>query len=274
MNYFLNDTNLSPTFEWNEHHFFKINPPLPTVQTGLTDLILHNHYYQYLPMVWLAWAKLKPTKHATSSHNTKRSQHNKIQKTAVRQLLQQLIHHYHSDFNWDKNSIESTWLDESQYPYRLKPINYYISFSHSADTVCCAISPTPIGIDIELSDVPFSIAKRFYHNDESKWIRSLDEYDQQQASNLLWMLKEATIKRYSDAHIEANLIKGLKRNLSLPAQQLLLQSKRNYSANVDSQIGSSICHTSFTINPSDKIEEYLSPIHYVYFKSVNFVIAI
>lgn len=67
--------------------------------------------------------------------------------------------------------------------------------SHSGDWVVCAIDDSPVGIDVEkFADIDFSIAKRFFSEQEC-----LDLYMRQGGARLsyffdLWTLKESYIK--------------------------------------------------------------------------------
>lgn len=155
----------------------------------------------------------------TISYDTGKSKQLNNQKAAVRQLLYQIIKT--ARLNTD---IDNIMLDETKYPYRLKPNGYFVSFSHSRNRVACALCRNKsIGIDIELNPVPLSIAKRFYSANEIDWINSLEVHSKQTAINLLWMLKEATIKR----DIDKNLMTGLTKDLKTTAEQLLIPTNTN-----------------------------------------------
>lgn len=199
---------------------------------------------------WVATAQFSSPKTSSSKtrHTNAPAKHNHhLQKYAVRQLLDSLIQQItkpnhlagrsitnnpsHQNLNGSQikqatRHIEhhELWLDESHFPYRLQPAGYYVSFSHSKNTVACAISKhKPIGIDLELNPVPLKIAQRFYSEPEKDWLDSLDGLYQQQATDLLWMLKEATIKKISANNAKSTLMSGLKHNLLWPAHQLLNQ---------------------------------------------------
>lgn len=155
-----------------------------------------------------------------------------IQRQAVRQLfyslMSQLLQHcqfyYLEPSSINLFSTCGLSLQQSSYPYRILPFNYYICFTHSADKVSCAIHKhRPIGIDIEKHPVSLSVAQRFYDKQEIRWLLSLDVEIQPQALNLLWMLKEATIKISQKEN--KHLLSGLKTNMLLPAKQLLQLDK-------------------------------------------------
>jgi len=114
-------------------------------------------------------------------------------------------------------------LDESRYPYRLQPLGHTVSFSHSQNTVACALSTVgAIGIDIEQNPIPTKIGQRFFSHDEQNWLQQLPITEQQQALNLLWMLKEAHGKyQVAASATTANLMHALGVDLLLPAQALI-----------------------------------------------------
>ena len=234
---------------------------IPTAGAAYAQII-DNHYFGFgisgniQPLndvsteFWVATAQFSSpkTRHSKSSHTNIPAKHNHhLQKHAVRQLLDSLIQQIakpdelaclsvtenpsHQTLNSSHiqqatRHIEhhELWLDESNFPYRLQPAGYYVSFSHSKNTVACAISKyKPIGIDLELNSVPLKIAQRFYSDPETDWLDSLNGSYQQQATDLLWMLKEATIKKSSSNNAKSTLMSGLKQNLLWPAQQLFNQ---------------------------------------------------
>ena len=152
----------------------------------------------------------------------------KAQKYAVRELLFQLVFEimkarvftYNECNNVDLLKVSGLRLVESSYPYRLLPFNYYVCFTHSDNKIACAIhTKKAIGIDLEINPVSMKVAQRYYTLEEKKWLAQLDNDDLPQALNLLWQLKEASIKQ-STAN-NANLISGLKESKLPAAQQLM-----------------------------------------------------
>lgn len=152
----------------------------------------------------------------------------KAQKYAVRKLLFQLIFEmmkgwvftYIDCNNVDLLKVSGLKLIESSYPYRLLPFNYYVCFTHSDNKVACAIhTKKAIGIDLEINPVSMKVAQRYYTLEEKKWLAQLDNYHLPQALNLLWKLKEASIKQSTTNN--ANLLSGLKASKLLAAQQLM-----------------------------------------------------
>ena len=166
---------------------------------------------------------------------------NKLQKYAVRKLLYQWVfkrfekagfqyidNHREIYSNSDKASKpyhllsqQYLILSDANFPYRLLPFNYYVCFSHSGNKVTCAINKyCPIGIDTEINTISMQVAERFYSSEEVKWLQQLNPNQQPEAMSVLWMLKEALIKKTMAN--KANLLSGLKINVLLPAQNLLL----------------------------------------------------
>lgn len=158
-----------------------------------------------------------------------------LQRYAVRKLFYKLLfklfeshpfHYVNPELEYESIRLlplKGLILNQSDYPYRLLPNNCYVCFTHSGNQVACAINKSqPIGIDLETHQVSLKIAKRFYNPKEIDWLLTLNTPQQNQALNVLWMLKESTIK----THIadKAKLIKGLKLNLLLAAQQLMSDS--------------------------------------------------
>lgn len=80
-------------------------------------------------------------------------------------------------------------------PLLIKPKGKYFNISHSGEWVLCGVSETPIGIDIEggiVEVVP--IAKRFFSEEENKYIDSHLLCDRYDAFFQIWTLKESYIK--------------------------------------------------------------------------------
>ena len=118
------------------------------------------------------------------------------QRQGVRLLLQQLL---------DKLALSDT-LDESNFPYRLVKSGHYVCFSHTggksktinatlSSTVAVAISPhRPIGVDVEVNNVAWHVAKRFYSDSEISILQSLPIIQRNTIAKLLWQIKESFIK--------------------------------------------------------------------------------
>lgn len=152
----------------------------------------------------------------------------KAQKYAVRELLFQLVFEimkarvftYNESNNVDLLKVSGLRLVESSHPYRLLPFNYYVCFTHSDNKIACAIhTKKAIGIDLEINPVSMKVAQRYYTLEEKKWLAQLDNDHLPQALNLLWQLKEASIKQSKTNN--ANLLSGLKESKLLAAKKLM-----------------------------------------------------
>lgn len=143
----------------------------------MPTLTLHHIYYTQLdPMSWCLTAHI-----VEQQPYTKRQQ----QRNGVRQLLQLLL---------DKLGITDS-LDDSCFPYRLSNSRHYVCFSHSVNKIAVVISTRrAIGIDIEVQDIAWHIAQRFYHPSEIAILAELPIEQRAIISKLLWQLKESFIK--------------------------------------------------------------------------------
>ena len=129
------------------------------------------------------------------------------QRAGVRLLLQSLLNKLHI--------IDS--LDESDFPYRLINSQYYVCFSHTSasskkshttpkhekllDTVENKVAVIisrhrAVGIDIEINEVAWHIAQRFYHSNEIAILQRLPMIQRNNIVKLLWQIKESFIKIY------------------------------------------------------------------------------
>lgn len=187
----------------------------------------------------------------------------KVQKHAVRKLLFQLIFEKIKDgvFTYvecnhvDLLKVSSLRLVQSSYPYRLLPFNYYVCFTHSANKVACAIHIKQIiGIDLEINPVSMKVAQRYYTLEEKSWLSKLDNDRLPQALNLLWQLKEASIKQTKANNV--NLLSGLKESKLFAAKKLMLKSAKNQDRTtnisiINKQITPKIYHYQDLKNPEN-----------------------
>ncbi|WP_296206359.1 4'-phosphopantetheinyl transferase family protein [Psychrobacter sp. UBA3962] len=200
----------------------------------------------------------------------------KAQKYAVRKLLFQLIFEKMKDWVFtyiDINEVNlfkanSLRLVESSYPYRLLPFNYYVCFTHSANKIACAIhAKKPIGIDLEVNPVSMKLAQRYYTLEEMKWLAKLNDDRLPQALNLLWQLKEASIKQ-TKAN-KANLLSGLKESKLLAAKKLMLKSAKDQDRTTDISIFNNQISTK--IYRYQYLTDHENTTTYVYIASENLV---
>lgn len=187
----------------------------------------------------------------------------KAQKYAVRKLLFQLIFEKIKDWVFtyiDINEVNllkvsGLRLSENSYPYRLLPFNYYVCFTHSANKIACAIhTKKPIGIDLEVNPISMKVARRYYTLEEKKWLAQLDNNGLPQALNLLWQLKEASIKQTKANNV--NLLSGLKESKLFAAKKLMLKSAKNQDRTtnisiINKQITPKIYHYQDLKNPEN-----------------------
>ena len=104
---------------------------------------------------------------------------------------------------------------EANFPYHFITANgftWYVSFSHSRQHAAVLISPyTNIGIDVEDSTISHQVASRFFSPHEYQWLNQKSAVNQAILRNLLWRLKECSIKTHQNA--DKQLIKELKHDV-------------------------------------------------------------
>nr|WP_312522511.1 4'-phosphopantetheinyl transferase superfamily protein [Moraxella sp. CTOTU47724] len=106
-------------------------------------------------------------------------------------------------------------LMEANFPYHFitaDGFTWYVSFSHSRQHAAVLISPyTNIGIDVEDSAISHHVASRFFSPHEYQWLNQKSAVNQAVLRNLLWRLKECSIKTHQ--HADKQLIKELKHDV-------------------------------------------------------------
>ena len=158
------------------------------------DPLSHLCFTQLDASTWCMSAQIIPDlydrqdSHECNNHQLHKPSFNherQQQRKGVRDLLQCLLY---------KLNIRDD-LDETQFPYRLTIHRYYVCFSHSVDRVAVVVSThRPVGIDIEIQSVKWSIVQRYYHVDELAILTQLDSIERDYVSRLLWQIKECFIK--------------------------------------------------------------------------------
>lgn len=207
---------------------------------------------------------------------------NQLQKYAVRKLLYQwafkrfeeagfhYIDNHREIYSNSDKATEPCYLLSQQYlalidtnfPYRLLPFNYYVCFSHSGNQVTCAINKYwPIGIDTEINTISIQVAQRFYSSKEIQWLQQLSPDQRSDAISVLWMLKEASIKK--TIANEAKLLSGLKKNMLLPVKDLLLSHN-----NESSSSSTNVHNVSYHQDMSDPLKSII----YVYIPNHNLIV--
>lgn len=106
-------------------------------------------------------------------------------------------------------------LMDANFPYHFITADgctWYVSFSHSCQHAAVLISPyTNIGIDVEDSAISHHVASRFFSPHEYQWLNQKSAVNQAVLRNLLWRLKECSIKTHQ--HADKQLIKELKHDV-------------------------------------------------------------
>ena len=91
--------------------------------------------------------------------------------------------------------VDKIALSEYGKPYLPQLPDFHFSLSHSGNMALCAVSPVPVGCDIELPHkFDPAIARRFFHKTECDWLFSQPEAEQRDAFFRLWTCKESFIK--------------------------------------------------------------------------------
>lgn len=106
-------------------------------------------------------------------------------------------------------------LMEANFPYHFITADgytWYVSFSHSRQHAAVLISPyRNIGVDVEDSAISHHVASRFFSPHEYQWLNQKPVVNQVILRNLLWRLKECSIKTHQNA--DKQLIKELKHDV-------------------------------------------------------------
>ena len=106
-------------------------------------------------------------------------------------------------------------LMDANFPYYFITADgytWYVSFSHSRQHAAVLISPyANIGIDVEDSAISHQVASRFFSPHEYQWLNQKPAVNQAVLRNLLWRLKECSIKTHQNA--DKQLIKELKHDV-------------------------------------------------------------
>lgn len=106
-------------------------------------------------------------------------------------------------------------LMDANFPYYFitaDDYTWYVSFSHSRQHAAVLISPYGnIGIDVEDSAISHQVASRFFSPHEYQWLNQKPAVNQAVLRNLLWRLKECSIKVHQNA--DKQLTKELKHDV-------------------------------------------------------------
>jgi len=94
-----------------------------------------------------------------------------------------------------KIGVTNPIFDTDKYgkPYLKNYSDVFFNLSHSQKYVACAVSDSPVGVDIEyVTDIELNLAKHFFYGTEYEYI--LNNNDQKKAFFELWVLKESYMK--------------------------------------------------------------------------------
>lgn len=161
---------------------------------------------------------------------------------AVRELCRLLL----KRLNWDDS------VDETSLPYRLTHAKNMVSYSHSNQRVAVVIAKNNaathdlvgLGVDVEDNDVSMKVAKRFFAPSEVEWLETLESSKKQQATNLLWMAKEAYIKANN-----GKLLSGLKLDLAdftaeFDTPELTINLNNSTQLMINTKVNFALCTTT------------------------------
>ena len=210
----------------------------------MQNLMLHDILYTQLDpmtMTWCATAKVRAShcdiKKTTTCLAAPQIAYNQRQqqRAGVRLLLQALL----------KKLAIVDILDESSFPYRLTHSQYYVCFSHSSGSnknttrmqndieksdipyvkVAVVISRhRASGIDIEVKEVKWQVAKRFYHPKELAILQDMPIIKRDNVVKWLWQIKESFIKIH-----QYTLAQGLGMDYTAIIPNLIQQSTDSLS---------------------------------------------
>lgn len=84
-------------------------------------------------------------------------------------------------------------VDKYGKPYLKNYSDIYFNLSHSESYVACAVSNSPVGVDIEyIDEVDLNVAERYFFGSEYEYI--LNNSNKKEAFFSLWVLKESYMK--------------------------------------------------------------------------------
>ena len=95
----------------------------------------------------------------------------------------------------NKMGIDDPIFDTDGYgkPYLKNYSDVYFNLSHSENYVACAVSDSPVGVDIEyVHDIDWDLARHCYHDCEYEYI--LNNSNSKKAFYEMWVLKESYMK--------------------------------------------------------------------------------
>ncbi len=146
-------------------------------------------YYTFCPISEISEKDIKRAQTVLSASQleyiSKINEKKRDQSLAVRALLMLML-----EKHYPNASISELNLKKNGKPY-LMGKELFISLTHSGDFVGCALSPRPVGIDIErIRTLPQKLISRVCTDEEQVYVTQNGE----ESFFTLWTLKEAYIK--------------------------------------------------------------------------------
>lgn len=154
-------------------------------------------------------------------------------------------------------------LDSTKLPPPFREKNWYVSVTHSQDTIQWALSDVPVGIDCEYTkkrDHLLDIAQTTFSEAEVDFLKTLTPAEQEVAFHKIWCLKEAfykaanldlkTVLRDTIFDIQNEKIKiASTRDPNLTSQwQFLLETAKGLTSALAINTQAKIATTNHTIN--------------------------
>ena len=109
----------------------------------------------------------------------------RIQSLGAGLLLKTVLEKY-------KISEEQVWVDDKGKP---QADDIHFNLSHTNGMVICAVGSKPVGCDIEYrKDVPDSIAKRYFSDNENSYLERFEGVSYQREIFRIWTMRESYTK--------------------------------------------------------------------------------
>lgn len=87
-------------------------------------------------------------------------------------------------------------VNEYGKPFLTNVANVHYNISHSGRYIVCALSSSPVGVDVELiKPIDLRIAKRFFTQEESEYIVEPEDGNEFERFFQVWTMKESYIKK-------------------------------------------------------------------------------
>lgn len=84
-------------------------------------------------------------------------------------------------------------MDDNGKPYLKNYTDFHFNLSHSENYVACAVSDSPVGVDIEyINDIDLNVARQFFFGSEYEYIMNNNNHNK--SFFKLWVLKESYMK--------------------------------------------------------------------------------